>query len=66
MPHTNIESLQETFATRGRRDIREAAVWQCLAALDPQGSHLTLAYRQKLERLAEVIAQELHALEETS
>jgi hypothetical protein len=61
MPHTNIESLQETFATRSRSDVREAAVWQCLAALDPQGSHLTLSYRQKLERLEEVIAKELQA-----
>jgi hypothetical protein len=65
MAQTNIEQIQETLASRGRRDVREAAVWQCLVTLAPEDSHHMVPYREKLERLADVIAQELQSLEGT-
>jgi hypothetical protein len=66
MAQTNSAQIHETFAARARHHLREAAVWQCLATLEPEGRHHTLPYRQQLERLQEVLRHELQALEESS
>jgi hypothetical protein len=59
--HTNIESLQASFATEAEQASKEAAVRHALGRLDPKNDDPQQSYDGILRRLQAAITQELAA-----